>query len=155
MNVNKALNLAFACLFLSSAPVFAQNTEAIEGLLSTDRIGAKKFLKTNPALNGKDIVIAVMDTGVDMAAPGLQALPDGLGRIRGARVGHVAPRQDLPPLVGLYEPGGHVCLTNDDDGQMETETNGYDQAEATRGTNIGMNKKSKAWITSLRIVKEE
>ncbi len=45
--------------------------------LNVKRIGAEAFIKQNPQNNGKDVVIIVLDTGVDMGVPGLQSLPDG------------------------------------------------------------------------------
>ena len=45
--------------------------------LDVNRIGAKKFIEKNPQNNGKDVVIIILDTGVDMGVPGLKSLPDG------------------------------------------------------------------------------
>ncbi len=45
--------------------------------LDTRRIGAAGFIKNNPAYNGKQVVIIILDTGVDMGIPGLTKNPDG------------------------------------------------------------------------------
>jgi len=45
--------------------------------LDVERIGAADFIRQHPAYNGKDVVIIILDTGVDMGVPGLTALPDG------------------------------------------------------------------------------
>ncbi len=45
--------------------------------LNTTRTGARSFIKSHPEDNGKDVVIIILDTGVDMGVPGLDALPDG------------------------------------------------------------------------------
>ena len=45
--------------------------------LDVDRIGAKTFIQKNPQYNGQDVVIIILDTGIDMAVPGLTQLPDG------------------------------------------------------------------------------
>ena len=45
--------------------------------LDVSRIGAGQFIEKNPQNNGKDVVIIILDTGVDMGVPGLQKLPDG------------------------------------------------------------------------------
>jgi tripeptidyl-peptidase-2 len=45
--------------------------------LDTERIGAKDFKSKYPEYNGKDAVVIILDTGVDMDTPGLKYLPDG------------------------------------------------------------------------------
>lgn len=45
--------------------------------LDVNRIGAASFIKKNPQWNGKDVVIIILDTGVDIGTPGLKELPDG------------------------------------------------------------------------------
>jgi len=49
---HKALSFAFACaLLVPSSFAIVQSAESVEGLLSTDRVGAKKFLKSHPFWN--------------------------------------------------------------------------------------------------------
>ena len=45
--------------------------------LDTERIGAKDFKSKYPEYNGKDAVVIILDTGVDMDTPGLKYLPEG------------------------------------------------------------------------------
>lgn len=45
--------------------------------LDVQRMGAQKFIKAHPQYNGKDVVVIILDTGVDMGVPGLTELPDG------------------------------------------------------------------------------
>lgn len=45
--------------------------------LDSRRIGAAEFIENNPAYNGKQVVIIILDTGVDMGTPGLTVNPDG------------------------------------------------------------------------------
>ena len=46
-----------------------------------EEIEASAFLSKNPALDGRGILVAVMDTGVDPGAEGLQSTPDGKAKI--------------------------------------------------------------------------
>lgn len=45
--------------------------------LDIKRMGASDFIKKNPSYNGKDVVVLILDTGVDMGTLGLTELPDG------------------------------------------------------------------------------
>ena len=49
--------------------------------LDVKRMGASDFIKANPKFNGKDVAIIILDTGVDMGVPGLNALPDGSAKV--------------------------------------------------------------------------
>ncbi len=53
--------------------VFATNWP----FLDTERMGAANFIKHHPNYNGKEVVVFILDTGVDMGVPGLTTLPDG------------------------------------------------------------------------------
>ena len=49
--------------------------------LDTKRMGAADFIKQHPSYNGKDAVVIILDTGVDMGVTGLTELPDGSPKV--------------------------------------------------------------------------
>jgi tripeptidyl-peptidase-2 len=50
-------------------------------LLPKEEIGALEFLKNYPDFDGKEIKVAILDSGVDLGAPGLKVLSDGKVKI--------------------------------------------------------------------------
>jgi len=50
---------------------------AYNDYLSTDAIGARDFIKANPKWDGRGVVVAVLDTGVDMSVSGLTTTSTG------------------------------------------------------------------------------
>lgn len=53
----------------------------INGIMPKQEIEADKFIAQNAAYDGRGVVVAIFDTGVDPAAEGLQVTPDGKPKI--------------------------------------------------------------------------
>ncbi len=78
-----AAALAFGlCAVAAGAPPASGGWE----FLSTTDIGAKAFIDAHPEWDGRGVLIAVCDSGVDLGLPGLQKTSDGKAKILDARV---------------------------------------------------------------------
>jgi tripeptidyl-peptidase-2 len=64
--------LSFAASVTEKAAVYPLN-----GLMPKDEIGVTAFLEEYPDYDGRDVVIAVIDSGIDPGGPGLTRCPDG------------------------------------------------------------------------------
>jgi subtilisin family serine protease len=53
--------------------------------LPIEDVGARRFLEANPDYDGRGVVVAVLDTGVDMSIPGLVETSQGLVKVVDAR----------------------------------------------------------------------
>ncbi len=67
-----ALSILLACNLALAAP-----EDDPWPYLPNDDIGARDFKAAYPTYDGRGVVIAILDTGVDAFAPGLTATPDG------------------------------------------------------------------------------
>lgn len=75
---------AVIATLVAAAPALAA-PPAWDGLLSRRAIGADRLQAAHPTWDGRGVVVAVLDTGVDMGAPGLERLPDGQPKVVGVR----------------------------------------------------------------------
>jgi tripeptidyl-peptidase II len=76
-----ALSLALALLKVTPLGAAEQSWT----FLPIEDIGARTFLAQNPTYDGRGVIVAVLDTGVDMTVPGLITLPDGSTKVIDAR----------------------------------------------------------------------
>lgn len=75
--------LLAVCALLSGAAVAAEVNYF--DLLSTDRVGARDFVRRHPDWDGRGTVVAILDTGVDMSAAGLLKTSTGEIKVIEAR----------------------------------------------------------------------
>lgn len=82
-SAQKAVNLVVAAILCGPSQVFAgPNPSIYDALLSNDAILAQPFRDSRPAdRDGSGVVIAILDTGVDMGTAGLKALPNGKPKV--------------------------------------------------------------------------
>ncbi len=78
MTVSRAFVLA-SLLFLTATAVSAPEETA--GFLPKDDLGVAAFQRENPEADGRGVVVAVLDTGVDLLHPALARRPDGSVKI--------------------------------------------------------------------------
>lgn len=81
----QALALLLATIILAGSGPGRTEEVNYYDLLSTDRVGARKFIDQHPTWDGRGVVVAVLDTGVDMSVAGLDTLPDGSPKVIEAR----------------------------------------------------------------------
>ncbi|MEW4565254.1 S8 family serine peptidase [Bremerella sp. JC770] len=73
---------AFVLLVTCCFSVAAQDASfPTADLLPKKEIGASRYLKQHRKFDGRDVIVAVFDTGCDPAAPGLQVTSDGKPKI--------------------------------------------------------------------------
>ncbi len=83
MRLLTALTLTVA--FASSSGAAAAELQDYSDLLSLDVTGAEAFLRAHPKQDGRGVVIAVLDTGVDPTLPGLSETSEGKPKVVAAR----------------------------------------------------------------------
>lgn len=82
-----ALVFAFSLPTHAAAPASGKGAvgETYFQYLSRDAIAADAFTKAHPTWDGRGVVIAILDTGVDVSVPGLTSLPQGGVKVIEAR----------------------------------------------------------------------
>lgn len=58
-----------------------QEAERLYGLMPRQETGALEFIERHPDYDGRDVVVAIFDTGVDPGVVGLQTTPDGRPKV--------------------------------------------------------------------------
>lgn len=81
---HRSLTLAVA-IALTAPGAAAEPASPWEGLLPRRAIGAEELQTAHPTWDGRGVVVAVFDTGVDMGVAGLQTLPGGEPKVIGVR----------------------------------------------------------------------
>lgn len=75
--------------------------------LSLSTCGIDDYHRANPTNDGRGVVIAVLDTGVDMGVPGLDRLPDGGVKVIDAQDFSGEGDIDLSPAI-FNDAGDHI-----------------------------------------------
>ena len=91
----------------------AANTMYYE-LLSRETVDAARFTTQHPTWDGRGVVVAVLDTGVDPLVPGLQRTSTGSVKVIEAR--DFSGQGDVPLSKARVEQDGDVAILRSDEG---------------------------------------
>ena len=64
----------------SGAPAVT-DADLLQAYLPKDDLGVTRFLQEHPAADGRGVIVAILDTGIDLHHPGLLRTPDGKRKI--------------------------------------------------------------------------
>ncbi|MCG3136940.1 MAG: hypothetical protein HJJLKODD_00778 [Phycisphaerae bacterium] len=79
--LRKMFGWSLGLVMVAAWPLLADEKTPPWTQLSLSTCGVDKFHKENPEVDGRGVVIAVLDTGVDMGVPGLTVTPDGQPKV--------------------------------------------------------------------------
>ncbi len=102
--------LSLALLALGAAPPEPSAWE----FLSNTTIGARAFIEAHPSWDGRGVVIAVIDTGVDPGLAGLQSTPAGAKKILDLR--DFSGEGDITLVTAKFDEDAHGPGIHDGDG---------------------------------------
>jgi hypothetical protein len=91
-----------------------RNTPPINPYLPTSAIGAPQFIASHPTFDGRGVVVAVVDTNIDLLLPELRTAKalDGTTLPKFADV-YTAATRDLVPIDGDSHIGGYMRVSMD------------------------------------------
>jgi len=99
-------------LCLAALPAMGEEPNYYD-LLTTDRVGAAEFIRKHPEWDGRGVVIAVLDTGVDMSVEGLLKTSTGAVKVIEARDFSGQGIVHLRKPTAATENGENVLKTGD------------------------------------------
>ena len=84
----------------------------IKDLVPKSQIGAERFLRSQKSYDGREILIAILDTGVDPGAAGLQVSPP-INNLHTCCCcsKNCITREDELRIFGLINQSSLLCLT--------------------------------------------
>jgi len=128
--------LLFAALSLCAAAVLAGQPQAPKGweFLSRSDIGAQAFTDAHPQWDGRGVLIAVCDSGVELGTPGLLTTSEGKPKILDARVFCSEGKIDLDKAEHGKDEHGEAVHGPTKDGEAGKWLYGLDKASVKPGT---------------------
>ena len=101
------MRAVFAMLLIFVLAPAAIAAEQDWTFLPIQDIGAREFLQDHPEYDGRGVIVAVLDTGVDMTIPGLGLTSQGLTKVIDVRdfTGQFAKDADKGILQKLKDEG--------------------------------------------------